>query len=144
MPWTEQIQTKIFNPLGMTNSFPTIADALNTLPQNEWPIGSTCVNGHPLYLDLSKDTVLDRFQPAGSIISTVDDMMKYVRFHMNVGAALNLSVNEWKPLATPNAVMVPSLTPVYPTVYGNMYSLGLETQKFRYAKFKFETLEFPF
>jgi CubicO group peptidase (beta-lactamase class C family) len=79
MPWERFIQTRIFDPLGMTESIPLVA-GLAGKPNVATPHG------------LVHDTVkvipvrtTDAIAPAGSVWSSVSDMSKWMRFILDSG-----------------------------------------------------------
>jgi len=79
MPWDKFIQTRIFDPLGMTESIPLVAE-IGGKPNVATPHG------------LVHDTVkvipvrtTDAIAPAGSVWSSVSDMSKWMRFILDSG-----------------------------------------------------------
>jgi CubicO group peptidase (beta-lactamase class C family) len=74
MPWTEFIRTRIFEPLGMDRSVPTLAEAMEqrnvTSPHDE-------VDGE---LRVIEHVSADQIHAAGSVWSTVADMSRWLAF----------------------------------------------------------------
>ncbi len=79
MPWDEFIRTRIFEPLGMTESVPLVA-GVQALPNVAAPHGNVggSVGVVPV---LSTDAVAS----AGSVWSSVSDMAKWMRFMLDSG-----------------------------------------------------------
>ena len=79
MPWDKFIQTRIFDPLGMTESIPLVAEIAGK-PNVATP--------HALVHDTLKVIPLrttDAIAPAGSVWSSVSDMSKWMRFILDSG-----------------------------------------------------------
>ncbi len=78
--WEDLVREQIFTPLGMTRSLPG-ATGMDATDNFAWP-----------YLKRDDAVVrvpirnIDQMGPAGSITSSVEDMMKYVRFRIDHGA----------------------------------------------------------
>ncbi|MDB4910881.1 MAG: beta-lactamase, partial [Gemmatimonadetes bacterium] len=79
MPWETFIQTRIFAPLGMTESIPLVSGIAGK-PNVAKPHGSVrdTVRGIPL-------RTTDAIAPAGSVWSSVSDMSKWMRFMLDSG-----------------------------------------------------------
>lgn len=79
MPWERFIESRIFAPLGMTDSITTAA-TLESRPNRARPhfvIGGA--------VEPIENASVDAVAPAGSIWSSVDDMAKWVRFLLKDG-----------------------------------------------------------
>jgi len=89
MTWDEFIRRRIFEPLGMTRSVTTLAEAVtkdNRAQPHERDADTLRVSGNSL---------ADGIGPAGSVWSSIADMSKWVRFMLDTG-----KVNG-RPLLTP-------------------------------------------
>jgi CubicO group peptidase (beta-lactamase class C family) len=83
VPWEKFIQTRIFDPLGMTESIPLVA-GIKGKPNVATP--------HALVHDTVKVIPLrttDAIAPAGSVWSSVSDMSKWMRFILDSGRVGN-------------------------------------------------------
>ena len=83
MPWDKFIQTRIFDPLGMTESIPLVSE-LAGKPNVATP--------HGLVHDTVKVVPIrttDAIAPAGSVWSSVSDMSKWMRFILDSGRVGN-------------------------------------------------------
>jgi len=79
MPWDKFIQTRIFDPLGMTESIPLVA-GIKGKPN--------VATSHGLVHDTVRVIPLrttDAIAPAGSVWSSVSDMSKWMRFVLDSG-----------------------------------------------------------
>lgn len=79
--WEEQIRERIFIPLGMTRSNTSVAES----PRSDdfaYPYGWR--DSALVRLPFRN---IDAVGPAGSINSSVDDMLKYIQFRLNQGSA---------------------------------------------------------
>ena len=89
MTWDEFVRRRIFQPLGMTRSVTTLAEAA-TKDNRAQPHGS---RGDTLRM--SGNSLADGIGPAGSVWSSVADMSKWVRFLLDTGRV------NGRPLLTP-------------------------------------------
>lgn len=100
--WTEVVKEKIFIPLGMDRSNFTITDSLKDLNYCKGYIrDKDSVNELPL-------ANCDSVGTAGAINSTLNDMIKYLKFHMNKGKVGDIQLISEKSLAeihTPQVVV---------------------------------------
>ncbi len=83
MPWEKFVQTRIFDPLGMTESIPLVAGIVGK-PNVSKP--------HDVVRDtvrLVKLRTTDAIAPAGSVWSSVSDMSKWMRFILDSGRVGN-------------------------------------------------------
>jgi CubicO group peptidase (beta-lactamase class C family) len=79
VPWDEFVRTRIFQPLGMTATEPTLA-AVEGQPNVAAP--HTNADGT---IRLTRNRSVDAVGPAGSVWSSVDDMARWMRFNLNGG-----------------------------------------------------------
>ena len=89
MSWDEFLRRRIFEPLGMTRSVTTLAEAV-TKDNRAQPHGRDADT-----LRVSGNSLADGIGPAGSVWSSVADMSKWVKFLLDTG-----KVNG-RPLLTP-------------------------------------------
>jgi CubicO group peptidase (beta-lactamase class C family) len=123
MPWEEFIRTRIFAPLGMTESEPLVA-GIGGKPNVATP--------HAELRDTIRQVPIrttDPVAPAGSVWSSVADMAKWMRFILDsgrVGTTRLLSPATFSELVTPQIraaqATYPALTLVRPHVFS--YALG--------------------
>jgi CubicO group peptidase (beta-lactamase class C family) len=110
MSWESFLQTRIFTPLGMTETEPLVAGIL-AKPNVATP--------HALRGDSARITRLgntDSIAPAGSVWSSVSDMSKWMRFVLDsgrVGSKRLISEASFRELVTPQ-IQVPST--MYPAL----------------------------
>ncbi|MBL8988045.1 MAG: serine hydrolase [Gemmatimonadetes bacterium] len=100
--WDDQIRDAIFKPLGMTRSLPQ-ATGHDADPDHATPY--ELKNGRPEPVPVR---FLEAAGPAGSIHSTVEDMLKYVAFRMSGGngtAPLKLSARAEREMQSPQMVV---------------------------------------
>lgn len=83
MPWEKFVQTRIFDPLGMNESIPLVADAIGK-PNVATPHGDV----HDTVRVVRVRTT-DAIAPAGSVWSSVSDMSKWMRFMLDSGRVGN-------------------------------------------------------
>ena len=74
--WEDLVQTKIFDVLNMTSTFPSLAD----FGPNRTTLARGYYQGHPLPEDANNLHHVGT--PAGGIISNVDDMLKWAQLHL--------------------------------------------------------------
>ncbi|NUQ10994.1 MAG: serine hydrolase [Gemmatimonadaceae bacterium] len=102
--WDDFVRTRIFQPLGMTRSVTTLAEAL-TKANRAMPHGS---RGDTL--KVSGNSLADAIGPAGSVWSSVADMSKWVRFLLDTGRVNGkalLTPRTWAELFRPVTIMPP-------------------------------------
>ena len=83
-PWSASVQARVFDALGMTNSAPVFT------PETMGPAAvgyQWLYNDRPgsLHPPLTASPVLDFVDPAGSVLSTPEDMARYMRLYLNGG-----------------------------------------------------------
>jgi CubicO group peptidase (beta-lactamase class C family) len=122
MPWEEFIRTRIFAPLGMTESEPLVA-GLAGKPNVATPhaeLGDS-VRQVPI-------RTTDPVAPAGSVWSSVTDMAKWMRFILDsgrVGSTRLLSTASFSELISPQIRAAQSTYPALTLVHPHTFSYGL-------------------
>lgn len=111
MPWEAFVTTRIFQPLGMTSTVPTraMARARNNVASPHWQFGDT--------LTLIQTRQADVIAPAGSVVSNVSDMSKWMRFLLDSARVDNRRLLKPETLAElfkPQAIVPPD--EFYPTI----------------------------
>jgi CubicO group peptidase (beta-lactamase class C family) len=124
--WENFLRQRILEPLSMTRSNFSVAD-------------SQKADDYALPYDASGDEVklvpfrnIDAMGPAGSINSSVDEMIRYVQFHLakgKVGDAQRLSVASAEAMQTPQ--MVTAGSPPFEELGHSSYGLGLMISTYR-------------
>ncbi|GLC24944.1 serine hydrolase [Roseisolibacter agri] len=122
MPWDAFVRTRIFVPLGMTNTEATLA-GLAGKPNVAAP--------H----DRIRDTLrvvanrpVDPVAAAGSVWSSVDDMAKWMRFVLDsgrVGGKRLLSEATFRELLSPQTIAPTSMYPTMTVVRPHFFTYGL-------------------
>ena len=132
--WEEFVQEEIFNPLGMTRSFFYVDDIAN---DDNASVGYGRVMPTDLTgwkrVDFLKSDREDKasgvgapYGPAGSIISTVNDMLKWVQFNLNNGKAGDTQViSEENMKELHKAQMLMSAALLVPFPEEDMYAYGM-------------------
>lgn len=104
MTWDDFVRRRIFEPLGMTRSVTTLAEAV-TKDNRAQPHGS---RGDTLRM--SGNSLADGIGPAGSVWSSVADMSKWVRFLLDTGRVNGkalLTPATWSELFRPATILPP-------------------------------------
>jgi CubicO group peptidase (beta-lactamase class C family) len=123
MPWAQLIQTRIFAPLGMTESRIAFAD---------WP-SSDHATGHrgdiKNGLTIQPMRNYDALAPAGTIKSSAHDMAQWLRFQLAGGAIDGkrlLSLSGLEETHTPQTIIPigPATRQIYPDTNFLTYALG--------------------
>lgn len=78
-PWAEFMQARVFSPLGMDNTYPTL---LKSQPQKNRSIAHHRINKQITPIE---DCSADPIAPAGAIWSSVADMSKWMLFMLDSG-----------------------------------------------------------
>ena len=141
MSWEDFVQKEILDPLGMTRTTFWV-DALTADPNHALPYGRP----HPHTLKgLKRQEYLkggtedyekrigDEIGPAGSIASTVNDMLKWIQFNLNngrVGDKQLISEKNMKEIHSPQMLMDPLLIPLPETDFYS-YGMGWFTETYR-------------
>lgn len=102
MSWDDFVQKRIFEPLGMTRSVPTLeaASTRDNRAEPHWAAGDT--------LRVIRNSLADGIGPAGSVWSSVADMAKWVRFLLDSGRVNGrplLRAQTWAELFRPQHIM---------------------------------------
>ena len=86
MPWSTSVQTRVFDAIGMTSSSPffTPENMVSAAVGYQWRDNDRPGALHP---PLVASPPLDYIDPAGSVLSTPEDMARYMRFYLNGGKA---------------------------------------------------------
>lgn len=119
--WEKFVQANIFQPLGMKNSNFSVKD-LSAYP--EAASGYLTKDEKNIRLDYRN---LDAIGPAGSINSTVNDMLQWVKLHLGdgkVGDTQVVSETELKHVHTPQMLMDQSISEKSPELNDMAYGLG--------------------
>jgi len=133
MSWEDAVSQRVFKPLGMTGTNFSILDT-----QNSPDFAQPYRKGRDLKAEVKRipfdQQCLNRcaIGPAGEINSNVEDMSKYVLFHMNRGRFEGkqlLSENNAVQMQTPQ--MVIQGAPSYPEVGTQSYGLGFIIASYR-------------
>ncbi len=138
MPWEDFIRTRVFQPLGMAGSVPTLADT-RTKPNVASP--------HYLVNDTTvviQNASVDPVASAGSIWSSVADMGKWARFIIDSGRVNGtrlLKPGTWAELFKPQSILP---EPEYPTArlvkpHWSTYGLGWFQQDYAGRSMQFHT-----
>lgn len=104
MSWDDFLRTRIFQPLGMTRSVTTLAEAVrkDNRAQPHGRQGDT--------LRVSGNSLADGIGPAGSVWSSVADMSKWVKFLLDTGKVNGrplLTPQTWAELFRPVTILPP-------------------------------------
>lgn len=123
--WEDLVTAEIFRPLGMTGTLPG-ATGMDQTSDFAWPYDwrRGAVTRVPI-------RNIDVVGPAGSIVSNVEDMTKYILFRMARGAATagpRISAAAEKELQSPQFVADPDS---WPGIDNTAYALGLVTGTYR-------------
>ena len=91
--WEENVRERVFKPIGMTSSTMN-ADGFASCKNVVTPHDYTYIGGGkaatlPLYGDEQALNWLTVIGPAGSIVSNVEDLVRYAQFHCNNGYIVN-------------------------------------------------------
>jgi dihydroorotase/N-acyl-D-amino-acid deacylase len=132
-PWEELTRTRILGPLGMTASR-FLSDQPDRSSDFAKPYGKsgTAVRRLPFYHD-------DALGPAGGVVSNAEDLVRYLRFHMNKGrweGTPLLSEKAAEAMQAPQMVIAESeVQPLYSTRYAELgdssYGMGFFLTTYR-------------
>lgn len=135
-PWSAAVQSRVFDAIGMTNSAPvfTSETMASAAVGYQWLYNDRPGSLHP---PLTPSPVLDFVDPAGSVLSTPEDMARYMRVYLNGGKTENETalisppafqtmttaarLNDGKPAGSASPVLAEA-----PDYY-RQYGLGLST-----------------
>jgi CubicO group peptidase (beta-lactamase class C family) len=137
-PWNVFIKERIFQPLGMTRTFPLLADVKD--PNQTAPHYK--VEGK---ITVIKHTKADEIGPAGSVWSCVDDMGKWMRVMIDSSKYSNgrlLTAATWNEMFKPQVIVPPGQ--FYPTAtltkpHWTTYGLGWFQHDYQGKKVNFHT-----
>lgn len=84
--WQKLVQERILTPLGMNETYVSVADAVSS---NNYaiPVATDAITGKTVQLPADVNALLEPVAPAGIISATAADMGKWMRLHLNLGAA---------------------------------------------------------
>ncbi len=124
--WENFTRARIFEPLGMAHSNFSVADSVKT---SDFALPYELVDQDVKAIPFRN---IDAIGPAGSINSSVEDMIRYVQFHIDkgkVGGVQRLSVANAEAMQSPQ--MVTSGTPPHEELGHASYGLGLTVGSYR-------------
>ncbi|HEX6052620.1 MAG TPA: serine hydrolase [Gemmatimonadaceae bacterium] len=122
MSWEAFLRTRIFAPLGMTETEPLVAGILSK-PNVATPHG---LRRDSVYITRLGNT--DSIAPAGSVWSSVSDMSKWMRFILDsgrVGSRRLISEASFRELVTPQIQAPPSMYPALQLSRPHSFNYGL-------------------
>ncbi|UCE19600.1 MAG: serine hydrolase [Gemmatimonadota bacterium] len=126
MNWERLIQEKIFDPLGMENSLFSVT----TMQQS-----SDYAKPHIIYEEDPEEMEFhnsDIRGPAGSIVSNVEDLTRWVLFHMNKGTHEEKQLVNSQTLAVTQIPHIPIQRPMrYEEKFYQSYGLGWFVDNYR-------------
>jgi D-alanyl-D-alanine carboxypeptidase len=87
-PWGDALQARVFDPIGMPNSSPVFTPYALAFAAVGYQFRD---NDRPasLHPALTPSPAMDFVDPAGSVLSTPEDMARYMRFYLNGGQTQN-------------------------------------------------------
>jgi CubicO group peptidase (beta-lactamase class C family) len=106
MPWGKFVTERVFGPLGMKNTFPTIAATIG------YPNRSKAHFEIKHEIKVIPETSADSIAPAGAAWSTSDDMGKWVLFLLGDGKPL-LKTGTLNEILKPQVMASPSMYPTF-------------------------------
>ena len=121
MPWQQFVRTRIFGPLGMTATEPTLA-AVTGQPNVASPHGEI---GDTLRVIANRP--VDPVESAGSVWSSVGDMAKWMRFVLDsgrVGGKRLLSERSFRELLTPQTIADRAIYPTIAVLRPHFFTYG--------------------
>ncbi len=123
--WDAQIREKIFGPLGMTRSNTSVRES----PQaGDFAYPYTLRNDSIIRLPFRN---VDAIGPAGSINSTVDDMLKYIQFRIDRGSGERRLLSKESEIQMQSPQMVSGGISEYDELGLSTYGLGLGVTGYR-------------
>ncbi len=87
-PWASALQARVFGPIGMAQSYPVFTPETQAVAASgyEYRDADRPPSIHPA---LVPSRTFDFVDPAGSVLSTPEDMARYLRFYLNGGVTEN-------------------------------------------------------
>ena len=124
--WEELVRARIFGPLGMTGSNFSVTDSQKS-PDFAQPYAT-------VKEEIKKIPFrgIDEMAPAGSINSNIEDMTRYLLFHMNQGKAGErqlLSATNAQQMQSPQMVIPGALR--YPEIGHSAYGMAFVVSSYR-------------
>lgn len=129
--WDDLVRERILAPLGMNASLTAYRDQ-RAAPERAQPYEVRDGRPHPVPL---RD--VDNVGPAGSIASTVEDMLRYVGMYLDEGRVNGVQVipaAALRAIQTPHVMMgvdIAASGPEWPELGPRMYALGLAQTHYR-------------
>jgi CubicO group peptidase (beta-lactamase class C family) len=130
LTWEQFVRQRIFTPLGMTSSNFSVNDSQKA-PDFSYPHGTKKEGERETVVRIPFRN-LDQIGPAGSINSSVDQMIRYVEFHIQLGKVGDkqlLSETNAQQMQTPQMVIPGPMQ--YDEVFHTSYGLGLFITSYR-------------
>lgn len=124
--WDDQVRERIFAPLGMVRSNTSVRESPGA---GDFSHPYTWRDGKWVRLPFRN---LDPVGPAGSINSTIDDMLKYIQFRIDMGEAGGkrlLSLDNERQMQAPQMHL--STIPDFRELGHSAYGLGLNVTSYR-------------
>ncbi len=87
-PWAAAVQARVFAPLGMTQSYAVFTPETQSYAATGYEYRDAD-RPAPLHPALVPSRTFDFVDPAGSVLSTPEDMARYLRFYLNGGVTQN-------------------------------------------------------
>ena len=127
--WESLVKSELFTPLGMSRTLPG-ATGMDQTDDFAWPYEKR--NGSVVKVPIR---VIDQMGPAGSIVSSVEDMVKYIQFRMDHGMSATgpkISIAAEDQMQSPQMVVGSTFGPaIWPGFENNTYGLGLNVATYR-------------
>lgn len=134
--WERIVHDQIFTPLNMTRTFATYSRAQN-ITNRSTPMFYDSSKNQSVNMRYESNFCVDFCGPAGSIVSSANDMAKWVRFQLKNGPAL-LSNASLETLHAPSMAL-PFYPPTIPNWFGQLllgYAYGFNWQIGDYRGYK--------
>ncbi|MFZ1806257.1 MAG: serine hydrolase [Cyclobacteriaceae bacterium] len=141
-PWEEFVKERIFSPLGMSNTYPTLEAAPNT---NRTKPHVKMEGKNMLIEDMSADAI----GPAGSVWSSIEDISKWTKAMLDSGkydGGRLIKVKTWEEMTKVHTLVPPN--EFYPTARLTQpnftsYGLGWFQHDYKGRKVNFHTGSLP-
>jgi len=121
MPWATFLRTRIWSPLGMNETEPTLAAVTN---------GADVATPHSAVHDTVRvvpNRAVDAVQAAGSVWSSVSDMARWTRFLLDsgrVGGRRLLQPATFREIFTPQTIAPPATYPATALAHPHFFTYG--------------------